>query len=470
MRHLGLLIALCWLTLGTSFAVHADNSQIYIDVGQATVKKSLLAMPPLLYVGSHGTSASHLQAGQNLFRVITNDLDVSGFFTLIKPEAYLEDPNKVGLKPAPGEPNGFHYENWKTIGAEFLVRASYNVVDNDLTLEAYVYHVPTTKMVMGKIYHGSLSSYRKVAHTFCDDLVKALTGKRAMFLTKFVASRQDIKFAQGVKGAGEKEIWVLDWDGANQTKITNHHSISLSPAWSNNGEKVAYTSFAYHKAQRIRNADLFIYDLHTGRRLLVSYRKGMNSGAAFLPGDQSLLLTISRDESPDIYRMSIDGNSLMPLTHGPNHAMNVEPAVSPDGKKIAFSSDRLGRPMIFTMDMEGGGTKRLTFAGKYNASPAWSPDGKTIAFAGYDKDHFDIFTMDTDGSNLKRLTDARKPNGKPANNESPSWSPDGRHIVFSSDRTGNDQIYITSPDGTNERRITQDHFSWEKPKWSPYLD
>ena len=448
----------------------AQDSKIYIDVGQAQVKKSLIALPPPNYLGSQSTNASHLQAGQNLYKIIVNDLTVSGFFTFIKPDAYLEDPAKVGMKPAPGTPGGFNFQSWKTIGTEFLVRSAYNVVGNDLTFETFVYHVPTTTLVMGKSYKGALSATRKIAHTFSDDLMKALTGKRGIFQTKLVASRQDTPFAEKVKGAGHKEIYVLDYDGANETKITSHQSIALSPAWSHKGDKIAYTAFAYHPAQKVRNADLFVYELGTGKRFLVSYRKGINSGAAFLPGDANLLLTISQEGSPDIFKMDIEGKDVKPLTRGPNRSMNVEPAVSPDGKTVAFSSDRLGRPMIFTMNIDGSNVKRLTFAGKYNASPAWSPDGKTIAFAGYDKDHFDIFVMKTDGTNLKRLTDARKPNGKPSNNESPSWSPDGRHIVFSSDRTGHSQLYLVNPDGTNERRITDDRYNWEKPKWSPYLD
>lgn len=446
------------------------EEKIYIDVGQAQVKKSLLALPPLQYLGSQTTNTSHLQAGQNLFKIIFNDLTVSSFFTFIKPEAYLEDTNKVGLKPAPGQPNGFDFKNWKTVGAEFLVRAAYNITGNDITFETYVYHVPTTNLLMGRTYRGNLTTIRRMAHTFSDDLVKALTGKRGMFLTKIVASRQDVPFAEKVKGAGSKEIYIIDYDGANENKITSHQSISLSPTWSHKGDKIAYTSFAYHPAQKTRNADLFIYNLTDQKRFLVSYRKGINSGAAFLPGDQSLLLTISQEGSPDIYRMTSDGNDAKALTHGPNRSMNVEPAVSPDGKTVAFSSDRLGRPMIFTMSIDGGNVKRLTFAGKYNASPAWSPDGKMLAFAGHDKDHFDIFVMKIDGTGLKRLTDANKPNGKPSNNESPSWSPDGRHIVFNSDRSGTNQLYLVNPDGTNERRITEDRYNWEKPKWSPYLD
>lgn len=460
-------LAIAVFALFTSLA-QADDSQIYIDVGQAQVKKSLLALTPFQYAGTQATNAKHIQAGQDLYRVIFNDLSVSDFFTFVKPEAYLEDPNKVGLRPAPGAPGGFKFESWKTIGTEFLVRAAYQIVGSDLTFEVYVYHVPSAKLVLGKTYKGLATAFRRVAHTFANDFVYALTGKKSMFTTKLVASRQEGP-SHG-KAASDKEIYVMDWDGTDQQKITSHHSISVSPAWSNKGDKIAYTAFAYHKANKVRNADLFIYELGSGRRFLVSYRKGINSGAAFLPGDSSLLLTLSQEGSPDIFRMTADGKSVSPLTHGPNRSMNVEPAVSPDGTKVAFSSDRAGRPAIYVMNIDGSGAKRLTFAGKYNASPSWSPDGKTIAFAGDDKGHFDIFTMSPDGSNLKRLTDATKSSGKAANNESPSWSPDGRHILFTSDRTGHYQLYIVSPDGTNERRITSDNFNWDKPKWSPYLE
>lgn len=450
--------------LAVAQVAFAQESQIYIDVGRAQARKSLLAFPPLSYVGTQPTNRAHIEAGQNLFRVIYNDLSVSNFFTFIKPEAYLEDPAKVGLQPAPGSPNGFKFENWKTIGTEFLVRMAYQVLGSDLSIESYVYHVPTAKLIMGRTYKGALSGTRKMAHTFSNDLVKALTGKRGMFQTRIVASRQDIK------GGSVKEIYVMDWDGSNQQKISAHGSIALSPAWSSKGDKVAYTAYALHKKNKITNSDLFMYDFASGKRYLVSYYKGMNSGAAFMPGDKQILITLSKDGSPDIYKMNADGANATPITRGPNKALNVEPAISPDGQTVAFSSDRSGRAMLYLMDINGGGVKRLTYAGKYNSTPAWSPDGKTIAFAALDNDHFDIFTMNRDGSGLKRMTDAKKPNGRAANNESPSWSPDGRHILFSSDRTGKSQLYLVSPDGTNERRITDDNSNWDKPKWSPFLD
>ncbi len=453
------LFAACFL--GSSRSAHSSDSNIYISVGEAQVRKSLMALPTFKYFGA-SQAKPHLQAGDYLYKIIFNNLTVSGLFTFIKPEAFLEDPNKTTLKPAPGDAGGFNYNNWKTIGTEFLVRGGYKVTGNTVSLEIFVYHVPQAKLILGKTYEGSLNSTRKIAHTFSNDLIKSLTGRRGMFDTKVVASI--------TTKPGQKEIFTMDWDGANEQQITTHKSIAISPAWSKDGQKVAYTAFAYHPKAKTRNADLFLYDTKSGKRWLISYRQGINSGAVFLHDRKHLLLTVSQSGSPDIFKMTEDGKSLTRITNGPGGSMNVEPDISPDGTKIAFSSDRSGNPMIYTMGANGEGVKRLTFAGKYNASPAWSPDGKKIAFAGFNEGNFDIYIVNADGSNLKRLTQAKKTNGKNSNNESPTFSPDGSLIMFTSDRSGSSQLYVVSPDGSNERRITFDRRNYEKPKWSPFFD
>lgn len=459
MKHIILALALSLL----SPFVNAEA--VYIDVGQAKVKKSLLAMPPLKYLGTQTTNKKFIQVGLDIMSVINNDMAVSNLFTNIAPSAYLEDPNKVGLKPAPGEANGFKFENWKTIGTDFLVRGGYDVSGNEISVDMFVYHVPSAKTLLAKTYKAPVDSERKIAHFFSDDLMKALTGKQGMFQTKIVASRE----APSSK-TSFKEIVVMDWDGANQQPITSNQTISLSPAWSTKGDKIAYTQFAYHTQSKLRNADMFIYDLNDKKRFLLSYRKGINSGACFMPGDNEILLTMSGTDNPDIYRMKADGTGEpVAITHGPNKALNVEPAISPDGKHIAFSSDRSGKPMIYVMNVDGSNVKRLTFAGTYNATPAWSPDGQTLAIGILDVNHFDVFTIKADGTGLTRLTDAKKANGRPANNESPSWSPDGTHIAYVSDRIDGKQVYVINADGTNERRVTHDHANWDRPKWSPYL-
>lgn len=459
------LILLC-LTLASlnGLAQDADKGSVYIKVGEAKAQKSLVAFPALQFMGSPGASPNYQSIGSDIFKVVLNDLTVTGYFQFIAQSAYLEDPAKTGLRPHPTDANGFKFESWKQIGTEFLIRASFSVAGDQLTLETYAYHVPKANLVLGKRYKGTVSGARRIAHTFANDLMEALTGQKSMFLSKVVVS------SDRGGGAGTKEIYVMDWDGVNVEKITNHKSVAISPAWSPDGTKVAYTAFVMRAKTKTRNADMFIYELNSGKRWLVSYRQGINSGANFDPDGKNLYLTISQGGNPDIFKMSTDGELVKKLTNGPVGAMNVEPAISPDGTKMAFSSDRSGAPMIYIMNADGTNPKRVTFAGRFNATPAWSPDGKKIAFSGWQDDHFDVFTMDVDGTNMQRITQAKKPNGKWSRNEDPVFSPDGRLLMYTSDRTGTSQVYISNLDGSEERRVTNDSHNYFKPKWSKNLE
>ena len=438
----------------------AQTGQIYIKVGEAKTKKSLLALPAFNYTGS--PSVKHVDVGTELFRTVSNDLTVSSFFKMIASSAFLENTAKTGVKPHP-EPNGFKFESWKSIGTEFLIRGTYSIAGDNIIFEAFVYQVAQSQLILGKRYRGSKDNVRRIAHTFSNDVVEALTGSKGMFLSRFVAGSD-----RG--GNGFREVFLMDWDGANVEKVTSHKSVSISPAWSPDGSRIAYTAFVQRAKTKTRNADLFIYEIFTGKRWLVSYRQGINSGANFDPDGKHLYLTISQSGTPDIYKMTYDGELVKRMTNGPNGALNVEPSISPDGKKLAFSSDRSGQAMIYIMNADGTNAKRITFAGKYNSTPAWSPDGKKIAFSSFLDNHFDLYVMDSDGSNMVKLSSAKKPSGKWSTNEDPSFSPDGRHIVFVSDRTGNFQIYITNLDGSEERRITNDQYNYFKPKWSKNFD
>jgi TolB protein len=464
------LILLCLMLSSPAFAEvsssnagQAAKAQVEIDINQAKTRKSLMAFPPLQFVGNPATVKKYESTGSELYRVIFNDLSVSTYFQFINQSAFLEDTTKTGIRPAPGEPNGFKFESWKQIGAEFLIRGNYTVSGDEIAMEIYLYSVNRGALILGKKYKGETSLTRRIAHTFANDALKALTGVEGPFLSR-------VTVASDKAGGHYKEIYVMDWDGANSQKISSHHSITLSPAWSPDGTKVAYTAFVKSKKTKTRNADMFIYELNTGKRWLVSYRQGINSGADFSPDGKTLYLTISQTGTPDIYKMSTEGDLLTKITNGPRGAMNVEPAISPDGKKIAFSSDRSGNPMIYVMNADGTSPKRLTFAGKFNASPSWSPDGKKIAFAGWSDDHFDIFLMNADGTGMIRITSAHKPNGKWANNEDPVFSPDGRLLMYTSNRTGKNQIYISNLDGSEERRVTTDSDNYFKPKWSKNLE
>ena len=156
------------------------------------------------------------------------------------------------------------------------------------------------------------------------------------------------------------------------------------------------------------------------------------------------------------------------------------PSWSPDGKRIAFVSDRdrfldiHGFPTseIYVMDADGENPQNLTNNRVEDSSPSWSPDGKRIVFISYRDGHFigdfeeitsEIYVMDVDGGNQQRLTENRK------NDESPSWSPDGKRIAFSSDRKGdfvNFEIYVMDANGGNQQRLTENRVDDENPSWS----
>jgi TolB protein len=460
--NLNFFIFLC--SLVCSIPSYSQN-KIFIDVGDAHVRKSKLAMPAFLALGTKTSEAS--EAGDELFSVISNDLAATGLFVNIEPKAFLEDTSATGLRPVGVTPNGFDFNKWKTLETEFLIRGGYQIAAGQITLEIYAYYVENGSLIVGKKYEGPLSTTRKIAHSFSNDLVKSITGKPSFFKSQIV-----VGIDSGPKS--NREIYLGDWDGFNTSPITSHKTVTVSPAWSKNGEMVAYTAFVKRRSGGFlkRNPDLFIYELKTKRRWLVSYRDGLNSGAEFLPDNKNILLTLSNNKRADIYKMTVDGKSIEPITNGPGQAMNVEPAISPDGHTIAFSSDRSGKPMVYSMDITGANVKRRTFAGHYNSTPTWSPDGKKIAFAGFDNDkgNFDIFIMSLDGSELLRLSSARKANGKWSNNEDPAFAPDNRHILFISDRSGNKQLYMVNTDGTNERRITFDNKQYSKPKWGPLVE
>lgn len=440
-------------------SVPRSQAEIYIKLGEAQTRKSLIALPQPNYLGAPTATPSHQTIGADFFKTVQNDLTVSGYFQMINPAAFLEDPAKTDVKPFPTSPNGFKFDSWKEIGAEFLIRLSYSIAGSEMTVETFSYHVGKNQLIMGKRYKGPTKEVRRLAHTFCNDLLEALTGKEGMFLSRIVVASD--------RGGGKfKEIYVMDWDGMNIERVTNHKTIALSPVWSPDAKKIAYTAFVQRAKSKTRNADLFIYEMATGKRWLTSYRKGVNSGASFSLDGESLFLTLTQSGTPDIYRMSLKGEIMKKITNGPRGAMNVEPAVSPDGSKIAFSSDRSGQTMIYVMNADGSSPKRITFAGKFNASPSWSPDGQRIAFAGWSQDHFDIFTMKADGSDMIRITSAKKANGRWAQNEDPVFSPDGRFLMYTSNRTGTNQVYISNLDGSEERRITDDRHNYFKPKWS----
>ncbi len=405
----------------------------YIPVGSAKTKKTIIAFPDI-----KGDTA----LGKQISDTAMNDLTFMDLFKFLPSSAFVE-PATAGINL-----DQFKLSDWTSIGAEFVLKASATTQGRIIVLEAHLYDTFGGKQVLAKRYVAAPSDIKTLAHTLANNVVEALTGLPGIFMTKIVMS---------CDRTGKKEVYSMNFDGTDVKQVTHHRSIAFAPAWSPDGNKIAYSLFTRHK-NNIKNIDLYEFNFTNDTVRMLSNRKGINSGAAYSPDGKRIALTMSFLGNPEIFTLDPSNSQVTRLTK--SLGFDVDPAWSPDGKLLTFVSSRTGLPMVFKQGSDGSDPKRLTFAGRYNATPSWSPRNNKIAFAGWLEHRFDIFIMNPDGTTIERLT---KDQG---NNEDPHFSPDGNFIAFSSNRTGQQNVYVMNVDGTFVKRITYGLGNCVTPKWS----
>ncbi len=429
-----LLIGILVLGIGIIFETNDAEARLYIDITSPSMRRISIAVPDFKCLG-HKNEPPEL--GSKLAGIISNDFDLSGYFRPLDKGSFIEGPG-AGITR-----DSINFKDWSVIGAEFLLKAGYECIGQQLKVEARLFEVFSGNQVYGKRILGLVEQSRYLMHRLANDILFALTRHPGPFLTKiaFVGT-----------STGQKEIYLADYDGHNLKQTTSHRTITLSPRFSPSGDRMIYTSF------RDSGTVLFMHDMIKGGTKRISDREGLNIAAAWRPNGKELALTLTISGNPDIYLIDTTGKIVKRLTK--NWGIDVSPTFSPDGEKMAFVSNRSGSPQIYILDLRNERVERLTFEGSYNTSPAWSKLDR-IAFAGSSDGRFDIYTISPDGGGLRRITRDQ------GNNEDPCWSPDGRYLAFSSNRTdGNYHIFISNANGENQRQVTLFAKDQLSPSWA----
>jgi len=366
-------------------SVGQAQTEVHIDLVKGGAKTPIRC-EPLEPAGDRNARSWSLQADE----VLANDLDWSAVFT-------------VSRSWVAGQTGA---------DAQAIVGGKLTVRGDDLRLEGQVKDVPAGRPIFAREYRGKLRDWRDLIHRFSDDIVLQFSGEPGVARTK-------IAFA--VRNGRNKELYVMDWDGANRRSLTQDGSIVLSPSFSPDGSLLLFTSYRGGAGPRV-----FVMRVDGGKSFLVSGRPGLNTSASYSPDGREILCTLSMDGNSELYLLDAKGGSPRRLTN--QRAIDTSPTWSPTGREIAFTSDRTGTPQVYVMDHEGGNAHRLNFDVGYTDSPAWSPKGDRIAFVSRSGNGFDIYVCRPDGSETRLVVSG-------GSNENPRWSPDGRAASLLADWT-----------------------------------
>jgi TolB protein len=402
-----------------------------------------IAVPDLLALSNDKETQ---EAARVIAQVLWDDLNFEREFYLIPRDTYKSIPAAPSIDRIP-------YDRWREIGADGVIMGSVQRTSNGIRVDMRVHSIRAQTSGFGKEYTGSAANPRLYAHTFADELHESQVNLRGVARTKLAFSSD--RNREAVLGTIEKrevkEIYISDYDGANQRRITINRQLNINPNWSPDGRSIAYTSY------RSGLPDIFVSHIYAGTLDVLTKNAGNNFVPQFSPDGTRIVFVSTRDGNSELYLMNRDGSSLQRLTNNP--AIDATPTWSPTGAQIAFTSERTGTPQVYIMNVDGSGLRRVSFE-TYADRATWSPAPfNEIAFSAKTGPGFDIKILNIGSGETRQITFGE------GTNESPAWAPNGRHLAFMSTRQGRSQIFTVDRDGKNLRQLTRDGNN-TTPHWS----
>jgi TolB protein len=436
-----LLASILLVVLAAPAVAQDPPPGIRLSTTYQTQHRPLLAVRPL-----EGAAAP--EALDSVTRIIQRDLTNSARF------------NMMEAVPAQLRTGAVDYRQWNSLNVVYLVTGTLTPATDGYEIDMAVHDVVYARVVHNSRYrlpNAGDAAFRMAVHALSDQVVRGALNQPGSAATRIVATRQH--------GDGNYDLVMVDSDGYGLRRIAGFGGQIYSPVWSPDGRRILYAT----GGDRWR---LVEREVASGRQRTFDPGGDMiMPPAAYAPDGQRIVLGIWRQNGADVYEYDLQRSGGLRRLSGAPNTISMYPVFSPDGRQIAFMSDRIGRPAIYVMDANGGGSTMLSpfIAGEASqyAGPSWSPTGSRVAFHG-------AWNRRMSGSFQIMVADATRPGAQieqitsRGNNEDPSWAPDGRNVVYTSVGDGPGGLYIIDVE-SKTRRMLAAGGNLRMAEWSPVL-
>jgi TolB protein len=412
------------------------RAELTVEITEGVTDPIPIAIVPFGWPGIGGP------APIDVADVVASDLQRSGRF---RPMA------RSDMVDLPTQASDVVVDDWRLLRNDFVVVGQLQPGANqgEYTIKYALVNVLNGQKMLEYSQPASTPTLRAASHRVSDKIFEKLTGIPGAFSTRIAYVS-----VLGQPPNSRYQLIVADADGMNPRVVTQSSEPIMSPAWSPDGQNLAYVSFEG------RMAAVYVQILRSGERRRVSARAGINGAPAWSPDGKRLALTLShKDGNLDVYVLGLNDQVLTRVTE--DNAIDTEPAWSPDGKSIYFTSDRSGAPQIYRVGLGAGErAQRVSFEGSYNARPRVSPDGTQLAMVTLDRGAYRIALMNLKSNSTRILTQGNL-------DESPSFAPNGAVLIYGAQDKGRGVLATVSVDGSVHQRIAADQGDIREPIWSP---
>ncbi|MCF6217153.1 MAG: Tol-Pal system beta propeller repeat protein TolB [Gammaproteobacteria bacterium] len=426
------LVLMSFLLLATS----QTRAAMTIEITQGVSGALPIAVVPF-------GMAPNVLLPQDVSAIVQADLIRSGRFKSVSEKDFITQPH---------EGHEVNFRDWRLLDVPYLLIGKVSSREAGyFDIQFQLFDVFKSEQMEGVILRNVTEDrLRGAAHQISDLVYEVLTGEKGAFSTR-------IMYVVAEPKPGNRDLYSLqvsDIDGYGPQKILTSSEPIMSPSWAPNGEWVAYVSYESNGSSAI-----FVQEVATGQRRMVSNHQGINGAPAWSPDGKQLALTLSKGTNPDIYILDLASNKLQRITK--NYAIDTEPSWAPDGKSIVFTSDRGGNPHIYQYHLSDKSIKRVTFEGRYNARASFSPDGKLLTFIHRPNKKFNVAVMEMATGAVQILSDGRL-------DESPSFSPNGSMIIYATEDRYSGVLAAVSVDGSVKQRLAMQEGDIREPAWAPF--